>query len=128
MRVSPTTRCARRQSVSMSTWIVQVAVVALFALACGGLTWAWLRGRLGRAGIGLLGVALVVWIATFLAIAAELRGANDFATCDANCAPIHYLTAVAFIGAPLLIALAGLAMVVARGSRWRLRKTRENHG
>lgn len=111
----------------MSTWVVQVAVVALFALACGGLTWAWLRGRLGRAGILLFGVALVVWVTTFAAIAAELRGANDFATCDANCAPIHYLTAVGFIGAPLLIALAGLAMVVARGSRWRLRKTRENH-
>ena len=65
----------------MSAWIVQVAVVAFFALAC-----------------------------------------------DANCAPIHYVTAVAFLGAPLLLALAGLAMVIARGSRWRLRKTRENHG
>ena len=112
----------------MSAWIVQVAVVALFALACGALTWAWLRGRLGRAGMLLLAVALVIWVAAFLAIAGELRGANDFATCDANCAPIHYVTAVAFIGAPLLIALAGLAMVIARGSRWRLRKTRENHG
>jgi hypothetical protein len=112
----------------MSTLVVQVAVVALFALACGALTWAWLHGRLGRAGIVLFGVALVVWVGAFLAIAAELRGANDFATCDASCAPVHYLTAVAFIGGPLLIALAGLAMVVARGSRWRLRKTRENHG
>ncbi|MGH3126343.1 MAG: hypothetical protein ACRDPX_00340, partial [Gaiellaceae bacterium] len=125
---SHTTLSARRQSDTMSTWVVQVAVVALFALACGALAWAWLRGRLGRAGIVLLGVALGIWVAAFLAIAAELRGANDFATCDANCAPIHYLTAVAFIGAPLLIALAGLAMVIARSSRWRLRKTRENHG
>jgi hypothetical protein len=112
----------------MSTWVVQAAVVALFALACGALTWAWLHGRLGRAGIVLFGIALVVWASAFLAIATELRGANDFATCGANCAPVHYLTAVAFIGAPLLIALAGLAMVVARGNRWRLRKTRENHG
>ena len=112
----------------MSTWVVQVAVVALFALACGALTWAWLRERLGRAGIALFGVALVVWVASFVAIAAELRGANNFATCDTSCTPTHYLTAVGFIGAPLLIALAGLAMVVARGSRWRLRKTRENHG
>ena len=112
----------------MSTWVVQAAVVALFALACGALTWAWLHGRLGRAGIVLFGIALVVWASAFLAIATELRGANDFATCGANCAPVHYLTAVAFIGGPLLIALAGLAMVVARGNRWRLRKTRENHG
>jgi hypothetical protein len=112
----------------MSTWVVQIAVVALFALACGALTWAWLCGRLGRAGILLLAVALVVWVAAFVAIVAELRGANDFATCDASCAPIHYVTAVAFIGGPLLIALAGLAMIIARGSRWRLRKTRENHG
>ena len=112
----------------MSTWVVQVAVVSLFALACGALTMAWLRGRLGRAGILLLAVALAIWVAAFVAIAAELRGANDFATCDASCAPVHYLTAVAFIGGPLLIALAGLAMLVARGSRWRLRKTRENHG
>ena len=112
----------------MSTWVVQVGVVTLFAVACGALTWAWLRGRLGRAGLVLLAVALAAWLTAFLAIAAELRGANDFATCDANCAPIHYVTAVAFIGGPLLIALAGLAMAVARGSRWRLRKTRENHG
>ena len=60
---------------------------------------AWLQGRLGRAGLVLFVVALVVWVAAFLAIAAELRGANDFATCGASCAPVHYLTAVAFIGA-----------------------------
>ena len=104
----------------MSTWVVQVVVVALFALTCGALAAAWMRGRLGIAAILLFVVALAVWIVAFAAIAAELG--------DANCAPTHYLTAVAFIGAPLLIALAGLAMVVARGSRWRLRKTRQNHG
>jgi hypothetical protein len=112
----------------MSTWVVQVAVVTVFALTCGALAAAWLRGRLGRAGVVLFVIALLAWIAVFLAIATEFRGANDFATCDANCSSIHYLTAVAFIASPLLIALAGLAMVVARGSRWRLRKTRENHG
>ena len=37
----------------------------------------------------LFGLALTAWIASFVAIASELRDANDFATCDANCAPIH---------------------------------------
>ena len=86
----------------MSEWVVQVAVIALFSLACGALVAAWMR--------------------------AELRDANSFATCTTGCTTVHYVVAVAFIAAPLLIALAGLAMIVARGSRWRLGRTRENHG
>jgi len=112
----------------MSTSAVQIVIVALFALTCGALAAAWMGGRLGRAAIVLFVLALIAWIASFVAIASEFRDANDFATCDANCAPIHYVTSVAFIASPLLIALAGLAMLVARGSRWRLRRTRENHG
>ena len=112
----------------MSTSAVQIVIVALFALTCGALAAAWMRGRLGRAAIVLFVSALVAWIASFLLITSDVRNADEFATCDANCAPIHYLTSVAFIASPLLIALAGLAMLVARGSRWRLRRTRENHG
>jgi MFS family permease len=111
----------------MSTWIVQVVVVALFALTCGALTAAWMRDRLGTAAIVLLGVSLVTWAVAFVAITAGLRGAEDFATCDTTCTTVHYVTAVAFIAPPLLIALSALAMLVARGNRWRLRRARENH-
>ena len=88
-----------------------------------------MRGRLGRAAIVLFVLALTAWIASFVAITSEFRNANDFATCDDGLRPDRTtLTSVAFIASPLLIALAGLAMLVARGSRWRLRRTRENHG
>jgi hypothetical protein len=111
----------------MSTWVVQVVVVALFALACGGLAAAWMRGRLGTAAIALFLVALATWALAFVAIASGFRDANDFATCAEACTTAHYVTAVAFIVPPLLVALAALAMVVVRGERWRLRRARENH-
>ena len=114
----------------MSTWVVQVVVVALFALTCGALAAAWMRGRLGVAAIALFVIALVVWVVAFVAITSEFRGANDFATCDADCTAVHYVSAVAFLAPPLLIALAALAMLVSRGSRWRLRRSpaRESNG
>ena len=114
----------------MSTWVVQVVVVALFALSCGALVAAWMRGRLGVAAIVLFVAALGAWAAAFAAIATEYRGANDFATCDPDCSTIHYFSAVAFIAPPLLISLAALAMLVTRGTRWRARRAtaRENHG
>jgi hypothetical protein len=112
----------------MSTWVVQVVVVGLFALTCGALVAAWMRRRLGVAAIALFVAALVVWIVAFAAITSELGDANGFATCDANCSAVHYLSAVAFIAPPLLIALAALAMLVARGDRWRSRRAKENHG
>jgi len=114
----------------MSTWIVQIAIVALFALTCGMLAAAWMRGRLGTAAIALFVVAVAVWIAAFVAITSEFRGANDFATCGDDCRPIHYVSAVAFIAPPLLIALAALGMLVSRGLRWRARRSlaHENHG
>ncbi len=112
----------------MSTWIVQVVIVALFALTCGALAAAWMRGRLGVAAIALLGVAVAVWVAAFAAIATEFHGANNFATCDSDCTTVHYVSAIAFIAPPLLIALAALAMLVSRGSRWRARRAaHENH-
>lgn len=111
----------------MSEWVVQVVVVVLFALACGVLAAAWTRGRLGTAAIALFLVALVAWVLAFVAISTEFRDANNFATCDSSCTTVHYAAAVAFIAPPLLISLAALAMLVARGSRWRLRRARENH-
>ena len=67
-------RCRRGSSRS--------SIVALFALTCGALAAAWMRGRLGAAAIVLFGVALVVWVAAFAAIATEFHGANNFATCE----------------------------------------------
>ena len=112
----------------MSTWVVQVAVVALFALTCGALAAAWLMGRLGIAAIVVLVVAVAAWTAAFLAIGTGFHDANDFATCGSDCGVVHYFSAVAFVAPPLLISLAALGMLVARGSRWRARRTasREN--
>ena len=112
----------------MSEWVVQVAVVVLFALTCGVLAAAWTRGRLGTTAVVVCAVAVATWALTFVAISGEFGDANGFATCTSSCTTVHYLTAVAFVASPLLIALAGLAMIVARGSRWRLRRARENHG
>jgi hypothetical protein len=111
----------------MSEWVVQVAVVVLFALTCGVLAAAWTRGRLGTAAIVVCLLAAATWALTFVAIAAEFRDANSFATCTTGCTTAHYVAAVAFVASPLLIAVAALAMIVARGSRWRLRRARENH-
>jgi hypothetical protein len=113
----------------MSAWIMQVALVALFALTCGVLAVAWMHGRLGTAAIGLLLVAVVVWVAVFVAISTEFGGADSFATCASECSAAHYGWAVAFVAPPLLIALAALAMLVTRGTRWRSRRAaaRENH-
>jgi hypothetical protein len=114
----------------MSTWVVQAVVVAIFALTCGALVAAWMRGRLGAASIIVFAVAIVTWIAAFAAITAELGGANDFATCAEDCSAVHYVSAVAFLAPPLLIALAALAMLVSRGNRWHVRRSaaRENPG
>jgi hypothetical protein len=113
----------------MSTWVVQVMIVMLFALTCGALAAAWMRGRLGVAAIGLFAAAVVVWIVAFVAITQQFHGANDFATCQDACTAVHYVSAVAFVAPPLLIALAALGMLVSRGSRWRERRAaHENHG
>ena len=111
----------------MSPFAVQIVVVVLFALTCGALALAWMCNRLGRAAIVLFLLALTAWIASFVVISSDVGNASEFATCGEGCTATHYATTVAFIGAPLLIALAGLAMLVARGNRWRLRRTRENH-
>jgi hypothetical protein len=114
----------------MSTWVVQVAIVAIFALVCGALAAAWMRGRLGVAAITLFTLAAVTWAAAFVAIAARFHGADEFATCGSECSTVHYASAIAFVAPPLLISLAALAMLVSRGTRWRARRSaaHENHG
>src|SRR4029453_17180552 len=114
----------------MSTWSVQLAIVALFALTCGLLALAWMRGRLGVAALVLFAVSVVVWIAAFVAITNDFQGANDFPSSLAACPPIPYGSAVAFIVPPLMIALAALAMLVSRGQQWRARRAlaHDNHG
>jgi hypothetical protein len=113
----------------MSAWIVQVTLVALFALTCGVLAVAWMHGRLGTAAIGLLVAAVVVWAGVFVAISKEFGDADSFATCASECSAVHYGWSVAFVAPPLLMALAALAMLITRGTRWRARRhaARENH-
>jgi hypothetical protein len=112
----------------MSMWVVQLLIVAIFALTCGALAVAWMGGRLGTAAIVLFVVSFIVWIAAFAAVANEFHGAS--ATCVDDCRPINYVSAIAFIAPPLLIALAALAMLVTRGQRWRTRRAlaQQNHG
>ena len=106
----------------MSTTVVQVAVVLLFALTCGVLAAAWLGGRLGVTALGVLLVAAAAWILALAAIGTESGSADDFATCSEDCGAVQYVSAVAFIAPPLLVAVAALAILVARGSRWRARR------
>jgi len=112
----------------MSTWVVQLMIVAIFALTCGALAIAWMGGRLGTAAIVLFAVSFVVWVVAFLAVSNEFHGAS--ATCLDDCRPINYVSAIAFIAPPLLIALAALAMLVSRGQRWRTHRAlaQQNHG
>jgi len=79
---------------------------------------------------GSVSSTAAVWIGAFVGIAKGFRGADEFATCLDDCGPIHYVSAVAFIAPPLLIALAALAMLVSRGQRWRTRRAlaQQNHG
>jgi hypothetical protein len=106
----------------MSALAVQVALVAVFALTCGALTVAWMRGRLGPAAIALFLVSCAIWALAFVLVITGWRGADSFATCDTDCSAIHYVTALAFLAPPLLIALSALGMIVARGARWRARR------
>lgn len=103
--------------------------MALFALVCGALAAAWLRGRLGTAAIALLVVACLVWFAAFTAIVSGYHDADGFVDCRDECSSVHYLSAVGFLAPPLLISLSALGMIVAVGQRRRLRRRaiNENH-
>jgi hypothetical protein len=111
----------------MSALAVQVALVALFALTCGALTVAWMRGRLGHAAIVLFVASCAVWALTFVLVLSGAKGADSFATCEGNCTAVHYATALAFLTPPLLIALSGFAMIIVRGARWRARRRVVDH-
>ena len=113
----------------MSTAWVQVGVVALFALMCGVLVAAWLRGRLAAAAIALFVVACLVWVGALAAIDSGYHGADGFADCGDDCSSVQYLSAVAFLAPPLLISLSALGMIVVLARRWRLRRhpINENH-
>ena len=113
----------------MSTVWVQIGLVALFALMCGALVAAWLRGRLGAAAIGLFVVACLVWVAAFASIVSGYHDADGFVDCGNDCSSIHYVSAVAFLAPPLLISLSALGMIVAVGQRRQLRRRamNENH-
>ena len=106
----------------MSTAWVQVGVVALFALTCGLLTAAWMRGRLGAAAIALFVVACLTWVAAFAAIVSGYHDADGFVDCTGHCTGVHYLSAIGFLAPPLLISLSAFGMIVAVGRRWRLRR------
>lgn len=103
--------------------------MALFALTCGALAAAWMRGRLGAAAIALFVVACLVWVAAFAAIVSGYRGADGFVDCGTDCSSVDYLAAIGFLAPPLLISLSALAMIIVLGRRWRLRRQRinENH-
>lgn len=105
----------------MSTTGVQAGLVVLFALTCGVLVAAWLRGRLGVAAVTLLIVACVTWVLAFAAIASGYRGADGFVDCGSQCTGVHYVVALGSLAPPLLISLSALAMLVAHGMRWRRR-------
>jgi hypothetical protein len=106
----------------MATGAVQVAVVGLFALACGGLMLAWQRGRLGIAAVGLFAASLGVWVLELGALVTQYRDADEFATCSTDCTAVHYVSAMAFLAPPLLIALSAAAMLVSVGLRMRTRR------
>jgi hypothetical protein len=102
--------------------LVQVVLVALFALSCGALALAWMRGRLGLGAALLLVFALLVWVVDFFAIVSGFRNADDFVVCTEDCTGLHYSVVVGFLAPPLLIALAAGAGIVALEQRRRARR------
>jgi hypothetical protein len=113
----------------MSTGAVQVALVVLFAFVSGLLALAWMRGRLGAAAIVLFLVSCALWAVAIVLVSTGAGGADAFATCQSDCTAVHYLTSLAFLAPPLLIALSAFAMIVSRGLRWRARRSAaEPHG
>ena len=106
----------------MTIWVVGIAIGALLALSCGALVLAWRRGRLGLAAVLLLPVGLAIWALDLAALATGYHDANSFATCDPDCSGVHYAAAVAFLAAPLIIALSAAGMLVSVGGRIRMRR------
>lgn len=106
----------------MSAWLVVVGVVSLVAITCGGLALAWTWGRLGVAAAVLFVAACAIWAVAFAAIVSQYHGADGFVDCRSDCSGVQYLSAIGFLAPPLLISLSALGMLVARGTRWRVRR------
>ena len=106
---------------------MQLSVVGLFAVTCGLLVVAWQRGRLGVASLLVFALAVLVWVLEFVALATATAGAESFATCSDDCSTADYVSAVAFLAPPLLMALSAAAMIVTLSRRIRVRRaqTRE---
>jgi hypothetical protein len=102
--------------------LVQVLVVALFALSCGALMVAWMQRRLELAAGVLLGVALVVWVIDFAAIVTGFGDADSFVVCTEDCGGVHYSVVIGFLAPPLLMALAAFAGIVALEQRRRAKR------
>ena len=108
----------------MNDAVIQVLLVALFALSCGLLTLAWMRRRLVLAATVLFAVALAVWVLDFLVIVSGFGGADGFVECAGECTSFHYSVVVGFLAPPLLIALAAFAGIVVLEQRRRARRPR----
>jgi 1,4-dihydroxy-2-naphthoate octaprenyltransferase len=107
----------------MSTAWIQIGVVALFAVMCGALAAAWLRGRLGVAAIALFVVACLIWVAAVAAIVSGYHDADGFLDCRDDCSSVQYASAVGFLAPPLLISLSAFGMIVVVGQRRRRRRS-----
>jgi hypothetical protein len=95
----------------MSTAGVQVGIVSLFALTCGMLAFASIRGHLVAGAAIVLVLASGVWVLAFAAIGSGYHDADGFATCGQDCSTVQYVSAIAFLAPPLLISLAALGML-----------------
>jgi hypothetical protein len=105
-------------------WSVYLAIGAAFLLAVGLLAAAWLRGRLAMASLGLLVVAVTVWVLDGLAVASGFRDADGFVDCRSACTGVHHAAAFGLLAPPLLIAVAAAGLIWALLARRRARTTR----
>ena len=119
-----TFRRERETGTDVNDTVVQVALVALFALSCGALALAWMQRRLGLAAAALFAGALIIWVIDFLAIVSGFGGADEFVVCTEECTGIHYSVVVGFLAPPLLVSLAAAAGIVALEQRRRARSAR----
>ena len=107
----------------MNDALVQVLLVGLFALACGGLALAWFAAPAwSRRQRSCSGSRWSSGSSTSLAIVSGVGDADNFAVCTEDCAGMHYSVVVGFLAPPLLIALASFAGIVALEQRRRARR------
>ena len=106
----------------MNDALVQVLLVALFALSCGALSLAWMQRRLGLAAAILFGVALAVWVRRLRRDRRGRRRRGRLRRLTEECSGVHYSVVVGFLAPPLLIALASFAGIVALEQRRRARR------